>query len=317
MKYFAYALSMGAILALTACGGGGGGAAPAAPLASVPLTTTNYDATGRASAATLVDVQSSTSIESLTSVASADSAPAQNSLSVFQIGRMIAGLGSATLAGRETPAASSTVNRACSFGGTLSATGNDANDNQRLDAGDSLTANFSGCVMESGTPALSGGLDITVNGATYSGSTLTALSITATFRSLSSGGSTLTGAADLTVNASAGSVAFHDTSSVRGGKTTVYNFTASVTTSGAQNVLAVSGPITIAGAGYTLSTPTPIVMGTVYPASGLLRVADSAGGRVDIVIRPADFDLDLYLPGDALRDAHATYTWAALASGSI
>ena len=314
MKAFVYVMSACAVLVVAACGGGGGGST-AAPAASVPLTTANYDPTGRASAATLVDVQSSSSVDSLTAYSGTD-APVQTSLGVLQVARLMASLASATVDGRVAPAASQTRNQSCTYGGSLSATGIDANDNQRLDAGDSFTANFSGCVLESGHPALSGGLDFTVKSATYSGTTLTGLTLSATFRSLASGGSTLNGAADISVSDSSGSVAYHDASSVRGGKTTVYNFTAT-TAIAAQTTLAVAGQISISGAAYTLSTPTTIVMGNVYPASGLLRVADAAGGRVDVVIRPSDFDVDLYLPGDAVRDAHATYTWAALASGSI
>ncbi len=306
------ALCLCAGLAVTACGGGGGGAGDPAPnLASVPFTPANYDPTGRATAAVLIDVQASSTVEG---VASADGgrSPAATTAGVFAVTQMAFDRAQRAATGRAQVAASSTETNACAYGGSFTVTLNDNNNNNTADAGDTATSNFSACVDELGAPAISGGLDFTVKAV---GSNVVTLGLT--FRNLASGGSTINGAAEMSLGNSAVSVKYQNAASVRNGKTTYYNFTANGSKSGNMATMGINGDIGVSGALYTLSTPIPIIMGTAYPSYGTLRISDSAGGRVDVVMRATDFDLELYLPGDAVRDAKATYTWAALASGSI
>lgn len=317
MKASRFALLFSASLVLAACGGGGEGGSSVPTLVTVPLTTTNYDPTGRAAAATLIDASSSAS--SAGSIASAPHAQATVPAAGFL---RLAGYASkralSSLPAREQPAESFTDSDNCDFGGSLSVTVNDNNNNDRLDAGDSASFNFNNCKPDADEPAVNGGLDFAFHSVTLNGfGDPVAFSATMTARRLVSGGSSLDGAADYDVTSTRATVNFRNTVSTRNGVATVYNFLATFDASGLNETLTVSGEIGLSGASYTLSTPAPIIMGNFYPASGVLRLADSAGGRVDIIMGVTTFTLDLYLAGDTARDATATYTWAALAAGTI
>jgi hypothetical protein len=305
MKSLSLALTAIA-LSLTACGGGGGSSS-STDLTSVPFTTANYVPPGRSAAATLVDVQASTAIDSLAS-AEASSGGSGSVASLAQAVYERARLGIAM----DRVAASQTASQNCVGGGSVTVTANDNNNNGELDAGDSLSATFSACAMEVGEAPVSGGMDITVTSASQ-----TSASLTVTLRALQSGGSTLNGSADLTASPGRIAITYRGATSTRGSAVTVYNYSAQVDLSGVRPVATLSGQIGISGAAYTLSTPTTIVYGTTWPSSGVLRIADAVGGRVDVVMRPTDFDLDLYLPGDATRDGRTTYTWAQLAAGAF
>jgi hypothetical protein len=71
--------------------------------------------------------------------------------------------GAEQMAARESTAAIRTEVQPCLNGGSLSVTGNDADDNNQLNAGDSVTAVFTNCVLDNGLPATSGTLQLTVN----------------------------------------------------------------------------------------------------------------------------------------------------------
>ena len=317
MKASSRALLLGASLVLAACGGGGDGGTSPPVLVSVPLTTANYDPTGRAAAAILIDASSSAS--SAGSIASATTAQSTVPAAGFlRLAEYAATLAMASLPAREQAAQTITDSDSCDFGGSLSVTIEDNNNNNRLDAGDTASFNFSACKVSLDEPSVSGGLDFSFQSVTLNiyGDPV-AYTATVTARQLVSGGSSLDGAADYNVTATRSTVNFRNTVSTRNGVATVYNFLAVFDVSGLSDTLSVSGEIGIRGASYAVSTPAPLVMGNFYPASGVLRVADSAGGRVDIVMGAATFSLDLYLAGDTVRDATVTYTWAALAAGSI
>ncbi len=313
MKLLLWSAMVGAGLSLAGCGGGGGDASATAGLSSVPLTLANYAPTGRSAASTLVDVQASSAVDGLAGVGSAGagSAGVASGSSVAGLARSLYD-GARQGFGRDRPAASETATRACAGGGSVTVTANDNNNNGDLDAGDSLSAQFSACAVEVGETPIDGGMDITVTSVSQ-----TAASLALNLRALRSGGNTLNGQADLSVNGSRVTLSYRAATASRGNATTVYNFTAVVDGSGVRPTATVSGQIGIAGAAYTLSTPTTIVMGVSWPSSGVLRVADAAGGRVDVVMRASDFDLDLYLPGDETRDARTTHTWAQLAAGTF
>lgn len=313
-KYVALCVSAGLVLA--ACGGGGGGSS-GPTLVSVPLTTANYDPTGRAAAATLIDSSSSASsagnISSLTGPE--DVVPAAGFLRLAEHAARRA-LGS--LQAREQVAESFTDSDNCDLGGSVSLTINDNNNNDRVDAGDTASFNFYACKVDSEIPAVSGGLDFAFQSVTLDMyGELVAFGATLTARQLVSGGSSLDGPADYNVTATRTTVNYRNTVSTRKGVAAVYNFAATFDTSGVNNTLTAAGEIGLSGASYTISTPAPIVMGKFYPSSGTMRVADAAGGRVDVIMAPTTFTLDLYLSGDTVRDATVTYTWAALAAGAI
>ncbi|MES2972759.1 MAG: hypothetical protein V4757_04085 [Pseudomonadota bacterium] len=317
MKVSNIALCLSAGLMLSACGGGGSGGSTAPTLVSVPLTTANYDPTGRAAAATLIDASSSAS-----SAGSIASVPGTNdplpTAGFLRVAEYAARHALAALPAREQAAETITDSENCDFGGSLSVTVNDNNNNNRLDAGDTASFNFQSCKVRLDEPSINGGLDFAFQSVTLNGyGDPVAYTATITARQLVSGGSALDGAADYNVTTTRATVNFRNTVSTRNGLATVYNFLATFDASGVNETLTVAGEIGIKGASYTVSTPAPIAMGNFYPAAGVLRVADSAGGRVDVIMGATTFTLDLYLPGDTVRDATATYTWAALAAGTI
>lgn len=316
MKTVYVALCASAVLVLAACGGGGGGA-DAPTLVLTPLTTTNYDPTGRAAAATLIDTSSSASSAGTIAAVggSPDTVPATGFVRLAEYASRRA-IGS--LRARVQPAESFTESDNCALGGSVSVTVNDNNNNDQVDAGDTASFNFYACKVDPDVPTVNGGLDFAFQAITLDvyGDPV-AYSATVTARQLVSGGSSINGPADYNVTATRATVNYRNTVSTRKGVETVYNFSATIDRSGVNTTLTAAGEIGLHGASYILSTPTPIIMGNFYPTSGTLRVADNAGGRVDVNMGLTTFQLVLYLPGDTSQDAAVTHTWADLAAGAI
>lgn len=317
MRVSCTALCLGVSIMLAACGGGDGdGGTPATTLVSVPLNASNYAPTGRAAAATLVDAASSSSVSTL-----ADAGPAPVAIFGAGLPRLFEYVGKRAAAGlssRDHPAASVTESADCPLGGSIVLTIDDRNNNEVLDGGDTASINFQACTAGTDIPTVNGGLDLAFHSVTLDAwGDVTGFSATITARQLASGGSMVDGPADYVLSPTKLTVNYRNAVSTRQGVATVYNFLATFDTSSASETLTIAGEIGIGGASYALSTPAPVVMGSFYPKSGLLRVADAAGGRVDVVLGLAGFDLELYLAGDDVRDATVSHTWAALAAGSI
>jgi hypothetical protein len=308
MKKIAFTFAAASALVLSACGGGGSGStttsASTAPLASVPLTVANYGAPAQAAVAPFFTLNS---VSALETIASADQAGANRSfgLNLASITRYAAGLASLSIS-HDSPAASGTSSGACPYFGTASDTVTDTNNNDRLDAGDKVTADLSSCVVENGAPPISGGLDFTVVSATYNGNTLDTLTASAIFRTLGSTQTSLNGPADLTLGPRSEVITFHNVTGVHKNITATFNFTVSSDTSNFNAVVTLTGQMGYKGAAYVLSTTTPITVSTQRPLSGVLRVADSVGGYVVVTFRDFQTDLELYLPGDSTRDAITT-----------
>jgi hypothetical protein len=204
-------------------------------------------------------------------------------------------------------------------GGSMSFTVNDNGAQGVLDAGDSISATLSNCVAEIGLPAASGSFTMTFNSVTMSGGAVIAGSVTLTMDNFSSQGTSQTGSVTVSFHAGGGSVQFSGLRSTRAGSTNIYNYSATIVSSMGTDSMTYSGTIVLGfnNGLYTLSTPTPLVAGATHPVSGTLRLTDAAGGYVNLIAGPSTFDVDLYLPGDAARDGHVTYTWADLAAGRI
>lgn len=311
------ALNFSAILAtsllLIGCGGGGGGGATPAstgiPLASAaaPFTVAGFGAVAGPSAATVLAATSASSgLDSIASAGGNALLPSDAAgLAKWALGRF----GST----RESAQAVETIpTEACPSGGTLSGSFNDADGNEDLSAGDAVTLNFSNCVLQVGQQAVNGSFTISVNSIAYIGQEISSASLTMSFSNFSSYGNTLNGAATIAISGNSVSTTYTNFSSTRGSTPAVIlNYTAAIN----GNALSINGLITINNNTYTLSTPTGITFGTTYPISGILRVTDAAGGRIDIIssnVSGPFVDCDLYLTGDNIRDGRISSAWSAI-----
>lgn len=302
--------------ALVACGGGGGSSPPATqiPLASAaaPLGTATFGTiAGPTAAAVLASAVADNSLEIIASAASPSSASGLQSSSPSQWALWAM---RSVRNGREQAQAVSSFSDVCLFGGSLSGSLNDADNNSDLTAGDSVTVNASNCITESGGLAINGGFSIRVNSIAYNNfGNVTSASLSMSFSNFTGAGNTLNGSVNVGVANGAVTTSYENFSNARTGiATSTLNFTSVVSSTGS---LSISGLITVNNNTYTLSTPTALTFGARYPIGGTLRLVDAAGGRIDFVstnVSGGYLDCDLYLPGDSVRDGRISSAWSAL-----
>jgi hypothetical protein len=207
-----------------------------------------------------------------------------------------------------------TQSEACPGGGSLTVSFDDADNNNDLSAGDTLSLSTSNCVIDVGQPALNGSFSLRVNAISYTAAgDIANASLTMSFNNLISAGNTMNGAVTVAISSSGVTNTYQNFSNARGNSApAILNFTSTIDTAGQ---LRTSGLITVNNSTYTLSTPTPISIGSFYPIAGILRITDAAGARIDVISNAnagGSLDCDLYLPGDNTLDGRISSTWAAL-----
>lgn len=310
-------LLAGSITVLVACGGGGGGGTsqpsntgipPAS--AAAPLSVANFGGIAGPSAA---------SILAAAGVSSGLDAVASNTNSTNKLGYSPSNWAlwalNAARPGLEQSQASQSGSEACPAGGSLSFTLDDNDNDGDLSRGDRISFTANNCIAVAGELPINGGFSIFVNSISYDANDeLIAASLTMSFSNFSSAGNTLNGAVTISVNSSSITTTYTNFSSIRGTRSSaILNYTTVISSNGQ---LSINGLITINNNTYTLTTVTPITFGLNYPASGVLRVTDAAGGRIDIlssvVSNVPTVICDLYLPGDNTRDGQIISAWSAL-----
>lgn len=321
LKHLCLAFTVSTGLLLAGCGGGGGGGgdggdAPA--VTAVPLSITNYDDTAMVVAASVagsvsvyenfVGFSAGAAENEPTSSYSALGSGKVDAIARFALDRVLSGQTS-----KLKSAAVETGSDACPYGGTLSFSLNDADNNGVESAGDSLTLDASNCVVESGQPPVNGRLKITINSLNIDANgSLVSASLTLAFTNFSSDGFVLNGSVTVSASPTTLTLAYSNFSGSYKGDNLTYNFSVVQQVNVYPNTLAVNGSIVINGSSYELSTPVVIRLGNVSPEAGVLRIADRSGNRVDVVMSNSGFVSNLYLSGDEVVDASTPHLWSEL-----
>lgn len=309
MKWSIKVFAMSAVLGLAACGGGGDGA-PAAT--ATPLATTNYVSVAQVAVASVgastvlggvapLAAQPTSPVVSWSDLASGDA----SAISRLMVRQLTKGTG-----GKARIAAVAEDVEECAGGGTLTYTVNDADGDQLLSAGDSVSVTAKDCFVEKGLPPVNGQLSIRINSLQL-GETgeVIAVAFTLSVSNLESGDVSLDGAVDVSVNSDTFVLAYKNLTATEGTETVTFDFTQTETWTNDQVNVTVTGNLVINGSSYLLSTPVKLQAGYPYFSAGTLRVADRSGGYVDIVMSKLSYTINLYLPGDAVVDASETVSW--------
>jgi hypothetical protein len=308
MKLSQHALALSAVVALAACGGGGDDAAPAS---ATPLALANY---GNVSAVAVESVGGGDALGSLLPQASQSGGSA---LTINELGSgdalVISRLAIRQVTQRSTikarAAAVSQVTEACVGGGSLNVIVDDADNNERESAGDIVTINANNCVAEIGQSAVNGQLSIRINSISLSNiGDVIAASLSLTVSNLSSGGASLNGAIDASVDAQSLTLRYRNLAAVSGEARLTFDFTRRENL--ADGAVTVNGNLVINGSSYLLSTPAILTPGAIAFSNGTLRVADRSGGYTDVVMSSTGYTANLYLPGDTVVDASTLVSWS-------
>lgn len=308
-KRISKAFALSTVVGLAACGGGGEEAAPAR---ATPLAVSNYADLAMVAVVSLGEgetvgtllPQATTTLPNGGWAGLADADPgAVASLVVRQVTRPASNKVRAAAVIRET--------ELCSGGGSLLITADDADNNEDLSAGDTVTIDANNCVAELGQSATNGRIVLRVNAVQLTGAGDVATgSFSLTFVGFSSAGSSLNGAVDVSLDNQFSRIQYRNVSASYQGATVAFDFTRSE--SRANGGVSAAGNLVVNGSSYLLSTPAVLLPGSRYFSSGTLRVADRSGGYADVVMSVTGYTVNLYLPGDAMVDASQTVSWATL-----
>ena len=220
-------------------------------------------------------------------------------------------------------------------GGRYTLAGNDANNNNLYDAGDSLTFTFSNCTLDGDTAngtatitikSLSGDLNSDVYNGSF-GITMTALTLGGAAGRYTGDGQfdvTLVGTAAHTGSETVSASSFKSVA-VFGSQTSsrsLSNFTVNEThvpdDGGERSSIRFEGTVATAGfdnrsVSATTAAPFVIAGGARHPSSGQAMVAGSGGGAVRVtVVDGSTVRFELDANGDGVYEATSTRTWAEL-----
>ncbi len=306
---------LGALIlaALAACGGGGGGGdAPSG--VQIPQGTRSGAASAgsevnegnvRSFAGPLARAVMSAGDSSLPGVAGGRDAPqarsADNSARATQARQRWARLALANLSRREQPLSTTTRPLLCPFGGGLTLTLIDDDNNRKLSAGDRLQVVTVACRSELGQPASTGSLALTINAIELDGNDdPTALDVTITFSGFEEEGfGTLSGSVRLWFKdeATGGErlrLSYSAAAVTGQGDSVAYDFdiTGNSTGNGGDSV-DLNGTFVLRNAGYAMTSTTfAFNAGSNRPASGSVTLTDFLGNKVTLRVRSDDrFDL--------------------------
>ena len=314
---------------LTACGGGGGDA-PAKPADTrVAITSANQSQVVRAGVNAGLSVsmaQGSTSGVSPSGVQDRSHALAavmQRAVTAARASRK--GIASASA----HPATTASDSEPCDFGGTLTVTLDDRDNDLKLSNGDVVSASFAQC-KDSASSTIDGAISITLTGTP----TDTQFAATASFQNVAvtDDGTTSTIAGNVTVAENDTDTDTQTTLSVGSGGLTASTVSADYddavsfasgfvirmdeSSSGSVSV-SLSGTITAQslGGSITISTPQPLVetANDDRPSAGQVIVTGASGSSVRAtVLDNSQVKLELDANGDGTYEGSSIVTWAAL-----
>jgi hypothetical protein len=293
---------------LVACGGGGGGGdAPSG--VQIPQGTRSGTASAgseindgnvRSFAGPLARAVMSAGDSSLPGIAGGRDAPQARSADntrLTQARQRWVRLALANLSSREQPLSTTTRPLRCPFGGGLTLTLIDDDNNAKLSAGDRLQVVTVACRSELGQPASTGSLALTINAIELDGNDdPTALDVTITFSGFEEDGfGSLSGSVRLWFkdDASGGErlrLSYSAAAVTGQGDSVAYDF--DITGNSAGNgggSVDLNGTFVIRNAGYAMtSTTLAFNAGSKNPASGSVTLTDFLGNKVTLRVRSDD-----------------------------
>ena len=342
-SFMTRAASAALILVLAACGGGGGDAATGV---SVPTGARSGTASagsdlsaanGAAFAGPLARIFLGAADGSTPGVSGGRETPqtiGANFGSAVPVSRGVVGLSALTAAramaaasagSREQAQAVSTQTLACPYGGSFTASVNDADNNNKLSRGDSATLTFIACVAELGLPAASGSLSFTVNAVELdTNGEPTALDATLTLSGfVESGLGSMSGSfrvwyKDENQTSARQRVSYQATTVTEAGQTLRYDFDQYGVDGSNGGSFDLNGAVTIGSQTYTLTSDVFGYSAGALPTSGTLRLRDAAGDALIVRVRSATtFDLEFQANGAATPTVIAVgRTWSAYRLGN-
>lgn len=219
--------------------------------------------------------------------------------------------GSARPSGREQTQAVSSETIACPFGGSIMISVNDADNNQELSAGDSVSITAFSCVLEATLPMANGGFAMTINAVELDNNDEpTALDATASFSSFTLAGfGSMNGAFRLWTKTEGSSerirINYQALAVTESQQTVTYDFDAYGLMSASGGSFDLNGGLRLNGQTYS------VVGGDVFsfsgdnpPGFGSLRLVDAAGDALRLTARSAStLDLDFFPAGSTTASA--------------
>jgi hypothetical protein len=293
-------------LAMAACGGGGGSSGSAAVVVPTGVRAGSASAgsditLGNAGsfAAVMARAVMSGADDSVPGVSGTREAPQSRTVRDALSGKWI-GYAVHTAA-REQAQATSTQTLDCPGGGSVTVTVNDADNNQKLSAGDTASFQFAACVIEAGLPAATGSLAFTVNAIELDANDEpTALDASLTLNGFAEAGfGSLSGGFRIwfkeeTATSTRQRVSYLATTVIEQLQTLRYDFDVYGVFGSTGGTFDLNGSIVIGGNTYAMSTPTLFSNAAgALPNAGVLVLRDAAGDQVILRARSATlFDLE-------------------------
>lgn len=212
-------------------------------------------------------------------------------------------LAAPSVAAREQPLAVASETLPCENGGSITFTVDDADNNEKLSGGDSVTLSATNCVLETGLPATDGDLGLVINAVELDSDQMpTALDASATFTAFAVDDyGTYDGAMRLWTKPEGANersrVSYRDTRVTTENGTVVFNFDVYGLGDGVSSTFDLNGGLTIEGQTYSVvSSGVMTAVGTNPPASGLLQLRDFARDAAQLTAKSVTtFDL-AFLP---------------------
>lgn len=291
-------------LVLAACGGGGGGGSAAVVVptgvragsasAGADLTLANAGSFAGVMARAVM----SGADDSVPGVSGTRESPQSRTVRTVLSDRWI-GFAARTAA-REQAQATTTQPLPC-LSGSGSITVNDADNNQKLSAGDSASFLFNACVLEAGLPAVTGSISFTVNAVELDANEEpSALDASMTLTGFAeSGFGSLSGAFRIwfkeeTPTSTRQRVSYLAASLIEQAQTLTYDFDVYGVFGSTGGTFDLNGSIVIGGNTYAMSTPTLFSNAAgALPNAGVLVLRDATGDQVILRARSATtFDLE-------------------------
>ena len=326
-------IAMSVLVTLAGCGGGGGSSSDNAPPTGVQVpqgtrsgastASSNITATNYASfAGPLARAVLSAGDANVPGISGARDTPQSRGERLAVKGQrwVRLALGAAT-SSREHGLATTTLPARC-LSGSIRVMLNDADNNGKLSAGDSLSVVAAGCVAEIGQPASTGSLGLTINAIELNGSdSPTALDVTIAFSGFEEQGfGTLSGAVRLWFkdDSSGGQrlrVSYSATAVSELGNGLAYDFDSSGESGASGGNFDMNGNFVIGGDGYAMSSTSFAFAAGSHPTTGSVTLRDFLGNTVTLRARGDTFDLEFRPFGAPFPLIIPGFLWSAQALG--
>jgi hypothetical protein len=312
---------------LAGCGGGGGGGGGSTPQVVVPdgarvvaasadsdVSVENYPALSSPMVRALLGGVSGNLLDPTSAGRAAFLAAGDVGVRApTLVGRAtLAWLGRLPDLARKQAAAVSSQTLACLYGGTMTVSADDADNDSKISTGDTIGFFATNCVEDPSLPSINGGFTMVINAVELnSQDEPTALDVSATFQAFTLAGyGTLNGGFRLWTRPESDDTArlrisyLGATVSEVGG-TVVYDFDIDAREGSTGGSYEISGGIGIGGRTYALSTPARMTyrLGE-WPSSGSTVMRDAVGDAMRVVARSASsFDLEFLPAGSTVPTA--------------